>query len=210
MAKNSKVKAAVAAKGFSKAQIVRIVLGVLLALNLVGAWMVLYPPGGSEETLNEELVGLQSRVLKTKSQLDEARKHALAIEKGRGSAEEFLNRYFVTRRAVPTTLLTELDEIARRAGIKDRGNNFGAELIEGSETLGMVIITANFEGTYRNLLNFVREIDRSPSLLIIESLNAAPQQGSNMLNVTVKMEAFIREDGPLQVAQEPMAQEVGQ
>ncbi len=30
-------------------------------------------------------------------------------------------------------------------------------------------------------MNFVREIDRSSSLLIIDSLNAAPQQGTNVL-----------------------------
>lgn len=202
MARNSKVKAAVAAKGFTKAQIWRMVLGGLLVLNLVGAWMVLYPPGGSEETLNEELIRLQAQVQKTKGQMDAAKAHAQAIEKGRGAAEEFLNEYFVTRRTLATTLLTELNQIAARAGIKERGNSFSVELIEGSEVLGMDIITANFEGTYRNLLNFVREIDRSPRLLIIESLNAAPQTGSSMLNVVVKMNAFIREDGPLQVAQE--------
>jgi hypothetical protein len=195
MAKNTKSKAPAAVKQTSKAQIARIVLGVLVVLNLAAAALVLYPPGGSAETLEQDLVRLQAQLKQSKTHLEETRQHAVAVEKGRGAANEFLTKYFIPRRSAPTALLTELNQIAQRAGIKDRGNAFSADLIDGSEALGMLTITANFEGTYANLLNFVREIDRSSSLLIIESLNAAPQQGSNTLTVAVKMEAFIKEDG---------------
>jgi hypothetical protein len=195
MAKNSKIKAPVAAKRANKAQVARIVLGLLVVLNLVAAWLVLYPPGGSAETLEQDLVRLQAQLKQSKTRLEETTKHADSVEKGRGGADEFLDKYFVPRRAAPATFLTELDQIAQRAGIKERGNQYSADVIEGSEELGMLTITANFEGTYKNLLSFVREIDRSQSLLIIESLNATPQQGSNVLTVAIKMEAFLREDG---------------
>lgn len=195
MAKNSKSKAPAAAKRANKAQVVRIVLGVLVVLNLIAAWLVLYPPGGSAEALEQDLVRFQAQLKQSRTRLEETKKHAEAVEKGRGAADQFLNSYFVPVRSAPTTFLTELNQIAQRAGIKERGNQFAADVIEGSEELGMLTITANFEGTYRNLLNFVREIDRSSSLLIIESLNATPQQGSNILTVAIKMEAFIRDDG---------------
>jgi len=200
MAKNSKTKAASPmAKVQNKAQLARIVLGTLVVLNLIAAGLVLYPPGGSAEALDQELVSLQSQVGQAKARLEESKKHVGAIEKGRGAADEFLETYFLPRREAPSALLTELNQIAQRAGITDRGNSFAIDLIDGSETLGMDTITANFEGTYSNLMRFVREVDRSPKLLIIESLNAAPQQGSNILTVSIKMEAFIREDGSLQL-----------
>jgi hypothetical protein len=195
MAKNSKVKAPVAAKRANNAQIARIVLGLLVVLNLVAAGLVLYPPGGSAEALEQDLVRLQAQLKQSKTRLEETKRHAEAVEKGRGAADEFLAKYFVPRRAAPTAVLTELNQIAQRAGIKERGNQFSADIIEGSEELGMQTITANFEGTYRNLLSFVHEIDKSSSLLIIESLSATPQQGSNVLTVAIKMESFLREDG---------------
>jgi hypothetical protein len=200
MARNNKTSTS---SKMGAAQIARIVTGVLLVANLIAAYLVLYPPGGSQEALEQDLVRLQAQVKQTKARMEETRQHALAVQKGRTDADQFLTQYFMPRRIAPTMLLTELNQIAKKAGIQDRGNAFSIDLIDGSETLGMVTITANFEGTYRNLLNFVREIDRSPSLLIIESLNAAPQQGSNNLLVAIKMEAFIREDGslPEQVAQ---------
>ena len=201
MAKNSSLKSTVKAKG--GVQLARVVMGVLIVLNLIAGWLVYSPPGGSAEALEQDLARLQAQVKQAKARMEETKQHAAAVEKGRGDADAFLARYFMPRRIAPTALLTELNDIARRAGIQERGNAFSIDLIEGSETLGMVTITANFEGTYRNLLNFVREIDRSPSLLIIESLNAAPQQGSNSLMVAIKMEAFLREDGsgPGQIAQ---------
>ena len=201
MAKSSSLKSTVKAKG--GAQLARVVMGVLILLNLIAGWLVYSPPGGSAEALEQDLARLQAQVKQAKARMEETKQHAAAVEKGRGDADAFLARYFMPRRIAPTALLTELNDIARRAGIQERGNAFSIDLIEGSETLGMVTITANFEGTYRNLLNFVREIDRSPSLLIIESLNAAPQQGSNSLMVAMKMEAFLREDGsgPEQIAQ---------
>ncbi len=206
MPKNTKSKAPAMAKRTDKAQMARIVLGALVLLNLVAAGLVLYPPGGSAETLEQDMVRLLAQIKQGKTRLEETKKHAEAVEKGRGAADEFLTKYFIPRRSAPTALLTELNQIAQRAGIKDRGNNFSADLIDGSEALGMVTITANFEGTYANLLNFVREIDRSSSLLIIESLNAAPQQGSNVLSVAVKMESFIKEDGSGALAQQLEAQ----
>lgn len=205
MAKNSKIKAPVAAKRANTAQTARVVLGLLVVLNLAAAWYVLYPPGGSAETLEQELVSLQAQLKQSKTRLEESKKHAGAVEKGRGGADEFLSKYFVPLRSAPTTFLTELNQIATRAGIKDRGITYSPDVIDGSEELGMLTITANFEGTYKNLLSFVREIDRSPNLLIIESLNATPQQGSNVLTVAIKMEAFLREDGSAPIP-EPRAQ----
>jgi hypothetical protein len=41
----------------------------------------------------------------------------------------------------------------------------------------------------------VHEIDRSPRLLIIESLTAAPQAGSDDLNVSMKLDTFVRDNG---------------
>ncbi len=205
MAKNSKIRGlapALKAQKWTATQIARAGIAVLVLVNIALAWMVMNPPGGSAEALDEEAIRLQGQIQQAKSQADVVKKHAAAVTKGRTQADDFLSRYFVTRRTLPTTLIKELKEIAQRAGIKDRGNAFSPEMIDGSDTLGMVTITWNFEGSYKNLLSFVREVDRSNSLLIIDSLNAAPQAGSNQLLVAMKLNAFIREDGSIAPAEQ--------
>jgi hypothetical protein len=61
----------------------------------------------------------------------------------------------------------------------------------------MLSVVASYEGEYGDLLHFVHEIDKSPSLLIIESLSAAPQTGSKVLSISLKLDTFVREDGTL-------------
>ena len=173
---------------------IRIVLGTLLVLNLIALGLVLFPLGGSADDLGRELAMLQSQLAQKRGQLDRSRLNVSAIEKARGEGDHFLDDYFLTRRTADSVLLSELNAAAIKAQIKERDSAQTTELIEGSDSLSMMTITANFEGTYRNLLNFIGELDRSKQLLIIESMTAAPQQGLNTLAVSMKIDAFIRDE----------------
>ncbi len=62
----------------------------------------------------------------------------------------------------------------------------------------MLQISANFEGTYPDLIHFINLLDKSDRLLIIESLNATPQQSGGRLNVMLKLDTFVQEDGSAQ------------
>jgi len=181
---------------------IRIVLGALLALNLIAVGLVLFPPGGSADDLERELATLQSQIMQKRALLERSRLNVTAIEKARGAGDRFLNDYFLSRRTADSALLSVLSDAASKAQIKERDRAQTTEYIEGSDSLSMMTITANYEGTYRNLLNFINEVDRSQQLLIIESMSAAPQQGSNILTVSLKIDAFIRDDSaPLETVQ---------
>lgn len=186
-------KTAATAQG--AAQKVRIVLGALVVLNLVAAGLVMYPPGGSAEGLEQEMGRLQDQLMQAKARVETTRAHVASVETGRDEGDQFLKNYFADRRTVNSSLVDELGAAADRAGLKLRSNAYAAQLIEGSDTLGMMTITANYEGTYANLVRFTREIDRSPSLLIIESMTAAPQQGSDSALIALKLDTFTQESG---------------
>ena len=173
---------------------IRIILGTLLALNLLAAGLVLFPPGGSADDLEREIATLQSQLAQKRALFDRTRRNVTAIEKARGEGDQFLDDYFLTRRTADSALLSELTAAASKAQIKERDRAQTTEFIEGSDSLSMMTITANYEGAYRNLVNFIGELDRSPELLIIESMSAAPQQGSNALTVSMKINAFVRDE----------------
>ena len=175
--------------------VMRVVLGALVAATLVAAALVLYPPGGSADDLERRLLELQSQVKSKRALLATTRQHVAAVEKGRTEGEVFLSTYFLSRRTAYSTLLSELVDAADRAKIKSKEHAYATEPIEGSDTLSMMTISANYEGTYANLMRFVHEIDTSPRMLIIEGLTAAPQQNAGVLNISMKIDAFVREDG---------------
>jgi hypothetical protein len=198
MPRNSKsVAAPNQAHGPDPSRIVRPILGALVVLNLVAAGLVLYPPGGSADSLERELVSLQTQIAQKRTLLQQTKEHAEAVQNGRGEGDQFLDKFFLRRRTVSSTLLAELTEAAKQAQIKERGQANASEFVDGSDSLAMMTITADYEGTYSNLMKFVREIDRSPRLMIIESLNAAPQQGNNTLTVSMKINVFVQDDEQL-------------
>lgn len=176
----------------------RIALGVLLLAAIGGAWIVMYPPGGSADELQQQLAALESQTAARRALLASTRQHVAAVEQGRTEGDKFLNEYFLARRTAYSTLLSELIDAADRAKIKPKEHAYATEPIEGSDSLSMMSISANYEGTYANLMRFVHEIDRSPRLLIIEALNAAPQQSGGTLNISMKIDTFVRDDGSAQ------------
>jgi hypothetical protein len=172
-------------------------LGGLLVLNLAAAGLLLFPPGGSADDLERELATLQTQAAQKRALLERTRVNVTAIEQARGQGDQFLDDYFLARRTADSALLSELTAAASKAQIKEKDRAQTTEFIEGSDSLSMMTITANYEGPYRNLLNFIGELDRSEQFLIIESMTAAPQQGSNTLTVSMKIDAFIRDESPV-------------
>lgn len=173
--------------------VVRVILGVLVAANLVAAGMVLFPPGGSAEDLERQMASLQTRVTQNKALLQQTRQHAAAVQKGKADGDKFLDEYFLDRRTGAESLNTALNQAVAASKIKLRNASFNIQPIEGSDTLSMVTITTDFEGSYQDVLRFVHEIDKSDQLLIVDSLSATPQQGSSTLAVQMKLDAFMKE-----------------
>jgi Tfp pilus assembly protein PilO len=173
---------------------VRAVLGVLLLANLIAAWFVFETPGGSLDSLESEILAAQRTLAARQAALAGAERAAALAAKASESGGQFLNSYFLGRRTAYSTLLAELEDAAAKAGIKPRDRSYNYEPIEGSEDLGMLTITANYEGTYADLIQFVNAIDRSRRLLIIDQLAAQPQPQAGALAVNLKLNAFFREE----------------
>jgi Tfp pilus assembly protein PilO len=178
----------------------RIGLGILLALNLIAAWFVYSPVGGSADEMETRLSDLRRQVAQKQAVLQRSKQLAAKVDKGRTQGDEFLGRYFLSRPTTYSTLVGELNQLAKTAGVRPKEQAYNEEEVEGSDELGMVSIAAGYEGTYADLLHFLRELDKANRLVIIESLAASPQQGSGVLNISLRLNTFIREAPLPQVA----------
>jgi Tfp pilus assembly protein PilO len=175
--------------------VVRAVLGILLLANLVAAAIAFKPFGGGADDLRRDRRALQQQLAQLQAQVNKNRKLVQKIETARSQGDQFLSKYFTDRRVVTSTIQGELVQIAKDAGITYQPTTWTPELIEGSDTLGMMTINAGCQGTYAALSKFVNLVDKSPRFLIIESMVAAPQQTGQILNVTIKIDTFVKEQG---------------
>jgi len=176
--------------------IMRGILAILLIANLVALWLVWSPPGGSALELEAQAASLQTQVTQKRAAVERTKTHASKVEKARVDETNFESEYFTDRRVASSTFVAELVKAAKDAGIKSKEHVFVFEPVEGSDALSMMTITANYEGTYADLVQFINRLDRSSRFLILDSLTAQPQQSTGLLNVTVKLNAFVREAIP--------------
>ena len=174
--------------------IARIALYALLALNLIAAYFLMRPLGGSPEELDAQASDLKAQVTQKSALLKLSRANVHKVELGRDEGDQFMQNYFLSERTASSTLVEELSRDARDAKITPKEHSVQTEDIEGSDNLKMMTINGNYEGTYADLMEFINRLDRSNRLLIIESLNATPQQVKGMLNVNLKMDTFVRQD----------------
>lgn len=183
--------------------VVRLVLGILLLANVAAAWFVFHPPGGSLDDLEAQIVTTRQQMVARQQSIDRLRRTSTKTETAKLAGDKFLNQYFLPRRHAYSMLEIEMGAAAKAAGIQVKERTFSYEPVEGSDSLGMLSITANFEGTYADLVTFVNQLDRARRLVIVESLRAQPVQGSPVLAITMKLDAFFRFEGP---QDEPVAQ----
>lgn len=172
---------------------VRLLLTVLLVLDLGVAAAVLKPWGGSAQDLDRQLASLRGQVAERRRAVERLRAVVAKVETAREEAERFVNLYFLERRTVSSVVLSELDKLAQQAGIRQKEGSYLFEPVEGSNGLSMMTIHAGYEGTYADLIEFLNLLDRSPRLLIVSDLQAAPQASGLALNITIKLNAFVRE-----------------
>ncbi len=183
------------------AGVARLIAIGLLLLNLPALWMVVRPPGGSPEELQADLTDLRGQVRQRRDLLVRTRLLATRVESGRSSGQRFMDRYFLDRRTAASAIAAELVDDAHQAGITLREASYPSEPVEGSDNLSMMTVAANFEGSYADLIHLLDRIDKSSRLLIVDSLQAVPQQGSGRLNIGLRFDVFVREDGDNLVAE---------
>jgi hypothetical protein len=191
MPRNSSLKIGVS----NPQSVIRLVLGLLAAANLVAGYFVFRPLGGSPQELRQQVVEMRGQIRQQSAALDRTKVLAGKIEIGRGEGDKFMSKYFLPRRTAYSTIMAELTDLATQAKITPKESANSIDPIEGSDVLEMMQITANYETTYGDLVRFINMVDKADRLLVMESLNATPQQGGGKINVMMKLDTFVVEDG---------------
>lgn len=173
--------------------VMRAIIGVLLAANLVAAILAIKPFGGSAEDLRREQAELRRQLAAIEKNLANSKRMVDKAEGARRDGDDFIGNYFTDRRTTYSTVIGELERMAQESGVKLRQDSLELNPIEGSDTLQMMSITVAYEGPYAGLTKFVDLLDKSSRFLIIESMQTSPQQGGTLLTVSLKLDSFVKD-----------------
>lgn len=171
--------------------VTRVVLGLLLIANVAAALALFRPWSMSPEELEREVGRLQEQLRERKGEIDRLRLIVNKVEKAREDGDDFMRQYFLNERTQSSAIVSELRDAAEKARLRQEVQTFQPAPIEGSDNLSMMTITANYEGTYENLVSFLNLLDRSPRLVILDTLAAAPQRTAGTLSVNLTIHVFV-------------------
>lgn len=172
----------------------QVIGGVLALLNGVALFFYLDPPGGSRKELLRQSVSVRSQITAARARSMRLGTVAAKVRLASNESSDFEARYFLPKRVAYESVIAELQRMAKDSGLSDRDAVYTEEPVEGSADLSILNSTANYEGTYPNLMRFLYEVDHSPMLLILENLTAAPQQKGGEIATNIRFQAIVEEE----------------
>jgi len=168
--------------------------GIVLALfNGIALYFYLDPPGGSRAELAAEGQQVRSEIGVTRSVAVRLRNVAEKVQLGSSESLDFETKYFLPERVAYEALIAEIQRMAQGSGLRERDAVYAKEPIEGTADLTLLTSTANYEGSYDNLMRFLYEVDESPMLLMLDNLQAAPQQRGGQINTSIRFQTIVQE-----------------
>jgi len=178
--------------------LMRALIGVLLAANLVAAVIAFAPFGMSADGLRQQQAALGRQLAEMERRNAASVRLVANVETARREGDRFLEKYVLDRRTVSSAIAEELNRMAQAAGIRPLPSGEDLLPVEGSDTLQMLTITAGFEGSYASLKKFVDLLDKSPRFLIVERMDVQSpqqqqQQAAQLVTVGLKVDTFVRE-----------------
>lgn len=177
-------------------------VGGLALLNVVALFLYLAPPGGSRSELNAQSRTLRATLAGARSQTTRLKTVSAKVQIGGEQAIRFESQYILPRRSSYESVIGEIQRMAQAANLLQREGVWTEEQIEGTADLTVLTNTTNFEGSYGNLMKFLYEVDRSPRLLMLDTLTATPQK-AGQITAQMKFQAIVRDSGPAQAGGRP-------
>lgn len=173
----------------------QVTCAALALLNGIALFLYLDPPGGTRRELIQESSQVRNEIAATRTSAVRLKTVAAKVQLGNSQSSAFESIYFLPRRAAYQRVIGELQRMAQASGLQEGDRVYSEEPIEGTANLTLLNIAANnYQGTYDNLMHFLYEVDKSPMLLMLDTLLASPQQTGGRINASLRFQAIIQED----------------
>ncbi len=172
-------------------------VAVLAILNLIAVYLLISPPGGTRRELQAQADQVRSQIASTSRQAIRLKSVAAKVQLGSEQSDDFQKHYILPKRLAYASVISEIQRIARVSGMAEKDATYSEEPIEGTADLTLLNSSANYEGSYENFRKFLYEVDHSPYLIMLESLQVAPQQRGNQVNSAIKFQAVIQDDATI-------------
>jgi Tfp pilus assembly protein PilO len=164
---------------------------VLLVLNLGGfaAWTL--PRSLRQKNAAERAVAARAELAQDRERVEALRERAAAIRANRTDLERFYATLAGGEQQDLLKALEEIEQLARAPGLQPSTRTLRREDVEGAP-LERVAVTLPLEGSYAELVGFLRGVERSQRFLTVDrvSLRADTEAGGAL---QVELSTYLRQ-----------------
>jgi Tfp pilus assembly protein PilO len=164
---------------------------VLLALNLgvLLAWTL--PRSLRQKSAAEQAVVARAELARERERADALRERAAAIRANRADLERFYTKVAGSEKQDLLQALTAIEELARAGGLQPAARTLRRDSVDKAP-LERVAVTLPLEGSYAELVGFLRGVERSKRFLTIDrvSLRADAESGGAL---QVELSTYLRQ-----------------
>jgi len=158
------------------------ILTVLLALDGVLLFFVLWPPGQTPEQRQAELRRSRAQyegLLNTVKQMRDLR---IKLQGAIQNDQQFSRDYFLRRKTAFSAMVTELEQLASQNHLKTSSVSYRLKEDANQMEFENVELTLSVDGQYPDLVHFINRVEQSQLFWIIDSMSVgtSPGQGQGL------------------------------
>lgn len=153
-----------------------ILLAAVLGANVLTYVAFTLPRSVQQRNLDARLRLAREEVQRERQRRESLRAHAELVVANIRDTNEFYHRRIGAREASMVPLLGELEALARTRGLQVGNQSFKIEPLKGAP-LDRFQIDMPVRGTYRELVGFVQDLERSSQFVTLDEITVRGQQG---------------------------------
>ena len=160
-------------------------LAVIALVNVLFFFILNRPARTEYESLEKSIKQLRLQAGASKRNFTSLEKTKIDLDRFEKDKRSLEMMHLVHRPMGYSHIVSTLDGLVLRAGLKKTRVNFNTDLKEAHAGLNSVSMTVPLEGNYSNIVNFIREVENSETFFLITaiSLESSARQNGQVSNV---------------------------
>jgi hypothetical protein len=145
-------------------------LAIIAVLNVLFFFILNRPARTETARLQESIRQLRAQAGANKIFFDRLQKTSTQLDRFDKDKRELLMKHLVHRPSGYSQIVSTLEGIVRRTGVRSTRIGYTPDPTPHAG-LNTVAVTIPLEGTYGNIVNFIREVENSDTFFLITAIN---------------------------------------
>lgn len=153
-------------------------LGIIAVINVLFFFILNRPARLEYENLEESVRLLRAQAANNKLNFDRLEKTNTQLQRFEKDRETLRNKHLIHRPSGYSQIVSTLESIVQRSGVRSTRITYSPDPVSHAG-LNTVQVTIPLEGSYSNIVKFIRDVENSETFFLITAINLSSASASS-------------------------------